>query len=245
MSEERAEALRDLRSYRSLLENLEAAGYEFAVIGGCAVSAYASELGEEIFSADLDLIVSGSVLSEMLAWARRQPEIEVTKTPQPRSVPVAVLFWSDLEVNVLTSSAGLPDAQAVTDKAREVGIDGLYVPIADPFDLLANKLTVRRERDLPHIEVLKRFVEAEIVATFDTESSPRRRLAPARRYLEIFGLDRLPEDLASQLLDRVEVPSDLRFLASSVPEALAPGVLAEAEKDPDLLAEVEEILALR
>lgn len=245
MPQEKAEALHDLKTYRGFLEQVEEAGYDFAVIGGCAVAVYAAQLEEAVFSADLDLIVTPATLPSMLEWARRRSSIRIEELPQPRNIPVALLYWDDLEVNILTWSTGLPEANKVTELAREVEIDGLVVPIADPFDLLANKLAVKRDKDLPHIEILERFVEAEIKATFESETSHRHRLAPARRYLETFQLDRLPEELASELIGRAKYPSDWRFLASSVPDSLRQTVLEKTTGDDDLRAEVSEILERR
>lgn len=245
MPEEKAQALHDLRTYRSFLEALEEAGYDFAVIGGCAVAVYADQIGEPVFSADLDLIVAASNLPSLLDWARQKSKVRVTKVPQPRSAPVAVLYWNDLEVNILTGSIGLPAARQVTELAREVEIDGLVIPIADPFDLLTNKLAVRRDKDLPHIEILRRFVEAEIVTTFELETNRRRRLLPARRYLETFELKRLPGELAESLLAATRFDSDLRFLASTVPDSMGPAVRDKASNDPELLAELNEIFDRR
>lgn len=50
-----AEKAHDLGDFADFLEQLSANGFEYAVIGGCAVIAYANLLGEELFSADLDI----------------------------------------------------------------------------------------------------------------------------------------------------------------------------------------------
>lgn len=50
-----APAASHLRDYSELFRKLADEGFEFAVIGGCAVVADASLLGEDLFSADLDL----------------------------------------------------------------------------------------------------------------------------------------------------------------------------------------------
>ena len=245
LPEEKAEAAQDLRSYRQFLADLEDAGHDYVVIGGCAVAAYARQLDIELFSADLDLYASEKALREILDWARSRDGLRIAKRPKPRAVPVAVLYWNELEVNVLTGSSGLPDVRLVADHAREVEIDELLVPVADPFDLLANKLAVKREKDLPHIEVLRRFVEAEIVTAFESETNRRRRLAPARRYLELLGLKRLPPELAGDLLTRSRYGSDLRFLASTAPTSMGSEILkAAAALDPALIAEIQSILEL-
>ncbi len=50
-----AQAAHDLGDFARFLEQLSDEGFEYAVIGGCAVVAYASLIGEELFSADLDI----------------------------------------------------------------------------------------------------------------------------------------------------------------------------------------------
>jgi len=54
-TEETASALED---YLELLEALARFGVELVVIGGCAVGAYARLIGEAVFSADLDVLVT-------------------------------------------------------------------------------------------------------------------------------------------------------------------------------------------
>ena len=44
--------------YLDLFGLLAGLGIEFVVIGGCAVGAYARLLGEQVLSADLDLLVT-------------------------------------------------------------------------------------------------------------------------------------------------------------------------------------------
>ncbi len=85
-------------------------------------------------------------LAELLEWAPRHG-IRVVKRPQPRNIPVAFLEVDDMEVNALTSSDGLRDPEVVVQTARDFTLSAhanLEVPIADPFELLANKLAVRR-----------------------------------------------------------------------------------------------------
>ncbi|MCP4662824.1 MAG: hypothetical protein GY856_46115 [bacterium] len=94
--------------------------------------------------------------------------------------------------------------------------DGLVVPLADPFDLLANKIAIGREKDRPHIELLRQFCEEEVVEAFAREEG-RQRLMPARRLLEIVSRRTLPEELADRLIELAERPIDFRFLMSKVP----------------------------
>ncbi len=60
------------------------------MIGGQAVAAYATLLGEELLSVDLDILVSTETLGDLLQWAPRHG-IRVVKRPRPRKIPVAFL----------------------------------------------------------------------------------------------------------------------------------------------------------
>lgn len=242
-----AEATHDLGDFSGFLRLLSGAGFEFAVIGGCAVSGYARLLGTELKSVDLDLYVTPKTLSEILDWAPRQG-IRVLKRPRPRNIPVAVLEADGLEIDALTSSTGLPRPEVVARTAREFVLSshgGLEVPLADPFDLLENKLAVGRDKDRPHIEILRRFVEEEVVTAFAEEEAPRARLAPARRLLEALGREVLPEALADRLIALARTPADHRFLVNRVPtEAQARRVL-ERVAEEELRSQLEAILAQR
>ena len=90
MSPQGSASAHDLTRFVGLLRELDEAGIEYVVIGGCAVGAYARLGGEAVFSADLDLYLSEPGLDELLSWAREQA-VTIEKLPQPRSVPVAVL----------------------------------------------------------------------------------------------------------------------------------------------------------
>ncbi len=239
----------DLGDFAGFLRQLNAEGFDFAVIGGCAVSAYARLLGIELLSVDLDIVVSQTTLNEILDWAPRVG-VRIVKRPRPRNIPVAFLDADGLEINVLTSSNGLPRPEIVTRSARPFSLAAhgdLEAPLADPFDLLRNKRAVARDKDLRHIEILRRFVEEEAVAAFAGEDSPRARLAPARRLLEVLKVDVLPQALAERLIELAAAPADFRFLIHRVPaEGQAKRLLASiGERHPGLRPELEAILAKR
>lgn len=239
----KAQALHDLNDFADFLRALEENSFDFAIIGGCAVGAYASLQNQPLVSADLDIIVSDDVLPDLLAWAPRQG-ITVRKRPSPRSVPVAVFDWEGKEVNALTATTGLPDSDTVIRTAREFALsqaDDLIVPIADPFDLLANKLAIRRDKDLPHIEILRRFIEEEVVAAFREEEG-RKRLVPARRMLRVLGRTTLPKSLAKRLIAEARSSVDYRFLMGRVPESLAKEVLNGAPDDAALRNDLLSIM---
>lgn len=204
-----------LEDYAEFLSAVDAAGVGFAVIGGAAVGLYARLLGEAIISSDLDLVVSERELPTLLQVTSGLGAI-VEKLPQPRAVPVALLRWRGLEVNALTASEGLPPAERVVGAAREMFLPGgrVSVPVADPLDLLQNKLAVARPKDMPHIALLRRFIDSEIVADFgDADLSPRGRLRTVRRYLEICQLATLPSDLFARLEAAAIDATARRFLA--------------------------------
>ncbi|MFN3200272.1 MAG: hypothetical protein ACE366_17880 [Bradymonadia bacterium] len=206
---------RDLTDFGEFLRHAEREGTEYTVIGGCAVGAYARIAGEAVFSAALDLYLSQDALNELLRWAERQGA-HVLKRPKPRAVPVALIDWHGLEINALTSSFGLPEPEVLTRTAREFHIQslGLSVPIADPFDLLANKLTINRPKDQPHIEILMRFIEAEVVHDFSGEGSARHRLSSAKRLLAVTERKTLSTSLIERLLPHADTLPLFSFLAA-------------------------------
>jgi hypothetical protein len=224
---ESADPASSLDDYLDLLEALGDLGVEFVVIGGCAVGAYARLLGEAVFSGDLDLFLTQRALEVVVADA---PAIgaRTLKLPSPRSVPVALLDWRGREVNLLTSTNGLPPPDVEARAAREfsVGERKVAVLIADPFDLLRNKLAVNRPKDQPHIAILRRFLDEEVVHAFAEEQQPRSRIAPAERLLEVLGALTLADDIAARLIPLATTPADFRFLAHRLPSSLLPQLLA-------------------
>jgi hypothetical protein len=224
-------------------------GIEFVVIGGCAVGAYARLLGEQVLSADLDLLVTWRSLETVVADAATIGA-RVQKLPQPRSVPVALLEWRGKEVNLLTGSSGLPTPDVAARAAREFhlgrGTD-LAVLIADPFDLLRllrNKLSVNRPKDQPHIAILRRFLDEEAVGGLTKEKEPRARIGAAERLLEVLGSQTLEDDLADRMVPLAAKPTDFRFLAHRAPVRLLSELMDRAPHQ-EIRREVERIAALR
>lgn len=242
-----AKAAHDLADFTSFLRQLDEEGFQFTVIGGCAVTAYAKMIDVELYSVDLDIYVTQETLRDLLDWAPRQG-IRVVKRPRPRHLPVAFFEVDGKEVNALTSTRGLPAPDVVARVARPFLLaEGLEVPLADPFDLLRNKLEVLRDKDRPHIEILRRFVEIEALAAFSEETKPRARLAPSRRLLEVLRTDVLPEGLAGRLVEAAEQGADFRFLMSRVPTPeQAERLMARvARRETELQRQLEEIRAHR
>jgi hypothetical protein len=105
---------------------------------------------------------------------------------------------------------------------------------------------VNRTKDLPHIDVLRRFIEEEIVRAFEVETDQRNRLGPVRRLLEITKSRTLPEALGSRLIPFARTGPDLRFLANTVPTPdQARSVLEKARAQPEVVEQIEKILKVR
>ncbi len=227
-----------------LFEKIADVGLSCIVIGGCAVGVYARRVGETVFSQDLDLFMSEPGL-EALLEASGLLGVEIQR-PQARSLPVAVLRWRGLEINVLTSTPGMPPADVAMRSAREMALGrGPTVLIADPCDLLRNKLSVNREKDAPHIDILRRFLAEEAIFGFAHETEARARIAPAERLLAVLGTRTLDEALGRRLVALARAPSDFRFLAHRLPtRALVADLLARAQTD-DLRILIESLSTRR
>ncbi len=242
---ETAKAL-DLEDFAELLQALDDAGIGYAVIGGLAVGAYARLRGETTVSADLDIIASERTLQDLLAMAEDLSMV-VIKRPTPRSVPVALLDWRGLEVNVLTGSIDLPQPDSVIRVAREFEVRGgaFTVRVADPFDIFSNKLAVNRDKDQPHIELLRAYLQDEIVHDFEHADTPRERIGPARRYLEITGAPTLSDALAGRLIPCVADPVGARFVAGHIADQSVVEALRQHVAGGPLAETVERVLARR
>lgn len=232
-----------LELFRDLFASLEDFGLGFVVIGGMAVGAYARQLGETVVSLDLDLYVTSQTLDEVQSLAANL-EARVERRMQARGLPVAVLSWRGREVDVLTMSRGLPGFRELSSSARVVDVDGLDVLVADPIDLLRNKLAVNRPKDQAHIDLLRRFIDDEIILTFSRIKEPRARIETASALLEVLGQETLESALAAQLVELASLPSDFRFLANRAPIELLPR-LAERASDATKRAFVEAAIARR
>lgn len=248
MSAAEANRIHTLEDFVDLLEELEQEGCDSVVIGGLAVGAYGRLIGESLFSADIDLYTNRINLDAIAAWARTHGAV-VRKMPQVRNLPVAVIEWEGKEVNVLTSSHGLPSPDTVLRTARIFHPRtrrALSVLVADPFDLLANKLRVNRPKDRPHIDVLLRFLEEEVVGAFRDQTVSRLRLGPARRFLKVTSARLLPERLATRLVPLAREPADFRFLMNHVPLAShAAHLMQEARANSALATELADIRSHR
>ena len=245
MSTSPPKAPRSLADFGEVLRDLLREGFDVTVIGGCAVSAYAHLLGEPLYSTDLDLYSDRETLEEILRWAPTRG-MRVLKRPKPRNLPVAVLHTADdLEINILTQSSGLPTPELVARTARLMTVSasgGVEVLVAEPLDLLANKLALQRPKDRPHIEILRRFVEDEAIQAFVDVEQPRDR-----RLLDVLGRRLIPKNLADRLIELADIPPDFRFLAHRVPSGEQARHLQAraATRAGNVAKEIEAILASR
>jgi hypothetical protein len=243
MSAPPPKAALSLADFPDLFEVLARVGTEQVVIGGCAVGAYGRLIGEPITSGDLDLYATrrnADTILTMLAAAGGR----VIRRARPRSIPVAFVDWKGKELNVLTASEGLQSPEIEAELAREFVLPGssLAVLVADPYELLANKLAVNRPKDRPHIAILRRFLEAEAVVAFRDETVPRKRIAPAARLLSVERQRTLSRALAERILPLCRLPSDFRFLADHVKERAFVRALLERAKGTEAESDVRQIL---
>lgn len=215
--------LRPIEDFADPLRALVDEGIPFAVIGGCAVGCYARLLGMTVLSTDLDICVPDSGMQDVLALALRHGAAIISR-PQPRGIPVAFIDWRGRELNVLTGAKGLPDRRSVRHPGEHA---------RDP-----------ETKDLPHIEVLERFIEEEVVATMGGSGHVRDRISAARKLLDVLGAATLPESLGERLVGLGDSPPIRRFLVGRLAtRAQAERVVAaapEAER-----AELEAILEHR
>ena len=243
MSAPPPKAALSLADFPDLFEVLARVGTEQVVIGGCAVGAYGRLIGEPITSGDLDLYATRrhaeTILATLSAAGGR-----VIRRARPRNIPVSFLDWKGKELNVLSATDGLQSPEIEAELAREFVLPGssLAVLVADPFELLANKLAVNRPKDRPHIAVLRRFLEAEALMAFRDETVPRKRIAPAARLLSVERKRALPAELTERILPLCRLPSDFRFLADHVKGRTLTRALLDRVKGTEAEADVRQIL---
>lgn len=103
---------------------------------------------------------------------------------------------------------------------------------------------MNRPKDQPHIEILRRFLDEEVVHAFEQREEPRARIGPAERLLEVTGAQSLEVEVARRLLPLARLPSDFRFLAHRVPAAMVSEVVTLAPAG-EARAAVERIARTR
>jgi len=241
---ERTYSLSDYADYADFLAAVSDSGIEVLVTGGIAVGAYALLRGESVLSGELDVYTTLDTQIQVMEWASAK-RVPIVKRPQPRALSVVLLDWKGKEVNVPTETSGLPrPAGAFQDGGafRLTKRGSFSALLVDPYDLLRCKLEVNRPKDRPLEEVMRRFLEEEVVELFRTEVKPRDRNAPARRTLDVLGAQSLPEALAHRLLPLARTASDFRFLLGRAPtKELEDAVLWAIPEALGLREELERI----
>ncbi len=247
MPSSEADRVHTIEDFADFLAGVAEEGCEAVVIGGIAVAAYARLMGEELYSVDVDLYTDKKNLSLITRWMSGNGGI-VHKRPRVRNIPVAFIEWDGKEVNVLLGTNGLPSPDRVYEDARAFRLPQypeIPILVADPYNLLANKLKVNRPKDRPHIDVLMRFIEAEAEEWFRTENDPRKRIQPGRKLLKVLETKILPETLAARLIPLARTVVDYRFLASHVPLREHADALRQRAAETEWEQEVAAILAHR
>ncbi len=208
-----------LEDYLGLFEALAAAGIEFVVIGEHAVAAYARLLGETVAPGELEVLVTRSALEILVADAG-VVDARLRSRSAAGRLPTAALVWNDYPITLTTATDGMPTPDVVSRAAREFLLgspDSIPVLLADPCDLLRNKLCANRPADKPQVSLLRRFLEEEAVLNFEREQEPRARIVPAERLLEVLETGTLDAGLAARLVPLARTPADFRFLAHRAP----------------------------
>lgn len=192
LSRERDKTLPD---FDRVFEWTASHGFETTLIGGLAVGVFSPTYDVPVLSGDLDLLASPSEQQRISRAAARDPDVQILKAIQPRALPVLVLGWDQLEVDVLSQSDGLPDPAAAIQRAWDV--DG--VAVADPADLLRIKLAMKREKDLDHIKILRKACEGFSRADLETQSG-RGAFHSLRRWVESEGWESIPKPVFDRLI---------------------------------------------
>lgn len=224
LSRERDKTLAD---FAEVLDWARARGFEPTVIGGIAVGALAARIGVSSLSGDLDLLVSPRDQRRFADAATMDPMVGVVKRPKARGLPVLVLDWAGLEVDVLVESDGMRSPADVRERALD--LDG--VSVADPVDLLTVKLAMRREKDLEHIKILR--VVCEGFSLFGLrKGTDRAAFRFLRRWADSEGWESIPEALFLRLLNAAGGQTSAaarRYLAQHAPtQGLADAVVSAA-----------------
>lgn len=137
-----------------------------------------------------------------------------------------VLRWGELEVDVLINSDGLPPLDDV--RARAWTVQGRQV--ADPVDLLCIKLSMMREKDVPHIAILREVCDG-FTHSFFRSGNGRDTIEFLDRWAQAERWEALPAELFESLLkiSTDSSPAGRKYLARRAPSrAHADRVVAAA-----------------
>jgi hypothetical protein len=188
--------------------------------------------------------VSNSALEEVAIWAEGA-KLAVEKPRRAKGSRPTSWRWQGVAVHALTTGPGLPPIGAALRSCREFSLEDTARPVyvADPFDVLANELRRQRGGDADYAGFVTRYLELEVREAFEAGPSPRERLAPARRLMEVLGRPELPERLAVDLIALADVPVLRRFLAKRIDLSLFQPLLDRAADDAER-AQLRELAAV-
>lgn len=144
-------------NFRDMLCALNDASVEYLLVGAYALAAHGSPRA----TGDIDFWVRADVDNAKRVWSA------LVKFGAPLSrIAVEDFSTADIvfqigvppqRIDILTSISGVEFAQAWNSRLI-VKIDGMSVPVLGLNDLLTNKLSTGREKDLADIPTIKRLL---------------------------------------------------------------------------------------
>ncbi|MGA7704532.1 MAG: hypothetical protein WB998_06510 [Solirubrobacteraceae bacterium] len=153
---------------RELFRALERRDVEYITIGGIAIQAY----GGQRLTQDLDVAIASSTENlERLAGALDELDARILGPDGQRSktAPSASLLGSSDQwhlitdhgpLDVLTLPAHLGSFAEMRERAHEIPLGDLTIPIAHREDLLEMKRAAGRPQDLADVELLESLEDA-------------------------------------------------------------------------------------
>ncbi len=148
------------RDYKDMLSCLGAGGVRYIVVGAYALAAH----GYPRATGDIDIWLentsenAGKVLRALAEFGA--PMGTITQSDLQKTDTVIQLGIEPCRIDLLTGIDGVEFDEAWKSRVI-IEIDGLKIPILGKSDLLKNKLSAHREKDLSDIAWLKRNIEAD------------------------------------------------------------------------------------
>jgi hypothetical protein len=141
-------------NFRDLLSCLNSAGVRYLVVGGYAVNFH----GYHRNTQDIDVwIATDDANAERVAGALRSFGFPASSARAARFRSRGAIFSfgrPPFRVDLLTDPAGLEFDDCYARRV-EADVDGLRVPVISLEDLVANKASAGRKKDLADVEKLK------------------------------------------------------------------------------------------
>jgi predicted nucleotidyltransferase len=140
--------------FRELLEEFEREGVEYVLIGGYAFAFHVQPRATK----DLDLLIAGGENLQRASRALERFGAPSRVVDAVRSLGESEIVWlgqPPLRIDLLRSVDGVP-TETILRNAIATTWEGLPVRIIALDDLIANKRTSGRPRDLADVEELER-----------------------------------------------------------------------------------------